>query len=65
MTVGTGVICLSRRIGKTIREAGKGHENGDIGQLMESVVEKEKLIKKMGKKKKINNMMMEKILKKL
>ena len=31
MTVGTGVICLSRRNGKIIREAGKGHDKGDIG----------------------------------
>jgi len=31
VTVGTGVICLSRRNGKIIREAGKGHDKGDIG----------------------------------
>jgi N-acetylglucosamine kinase-like BadF-type ATPase len=32
VTVGTGVICLSRnRDGKTVRVAGLGHEEGDIG----------------------------------
>ena len=31
VTVGTGVICISRNKGKTIREAGKGHEEGDVG----------------------------------
>ena len=31
VTVGTGVICISRSGNKTIREAGKGHEQGDIG----------------------------------
>ena len=32
VTVGTGVICMSRnRQGETIREAGKGHEQGDMG----------------------------------
>ncbi len=32
VTVGTGVICISRDgEGKTIRTAGKGHDNGDIG----------------------------------
>ena len=31
VTVGTGVICISRIGDKTIREAGKGHDQGDIG----------------------------------
>ena len=32
VTVGTGVICLSRdRAGKTVRVAGLGHEEGDLG----------------------------------
>ena len=31
VTVGTGVICISRSDGKTIREAGQGHEQGDRG----------------------------------
>ncbi|MDP6570696.1 MAG: BadF/BadG/BcrA/BcrD ATPase family protein [Candidatus Marinimicrobia bacterium] len=32
VTVGTGVICISRNAeGNTIRTAGKGHDNGDIG----------------------------------
>jgi len=32
VTVGTGIICMSRDIkGKTIRQAGLGHDQGDIG----------------------------------
>ena len=32
VTVGTGVICISRNNrGETIREGGKGHDQGDIG----------------------------------
>ena len=32
VTVGTGVICISRNSkGETIREAGKGHDHGDMG----------------------------------
>ena len=31
VTVGTGVICLSRLNGGTIRVAGKGHDSGDVG----------------------------------
>ena len=32
VTVGTGVICISKNCkGETIREAGKGHEQGDMG----------------------------------
>jgi N-acetylglucosamine kinase-like BadF-type ATPase len=32
VTVGTGIICMSRDIqGKTIRQAGKGHDQGDVG----------------------------------
>jgi N-acetylglucosamine kinase-like BadF-type ATPase len=32
VTVGTGIICISKNIkGETLREAGKGHDQGDIG----------------------------------
>jgi len=31
VTVGTGIICLSRNNGNIIREAGKGHDQGDLG----------------------------------
>jgi len=32
VTVGTGIICMSRNLeGKSIRQAGQGHDKGDIG----------------------------------
>ena len=32
VTVGTGIICMSRNSeGKSIRQAGQGHDQGDIG----------------------------------